>query len=116
MPRMDHASSAIATASFGRASELAIRTGPRRAGGDLATAARAVPSHGAPALVALFRRAGYVTDSAPMPETDLVICQGEPADLSSPGIARSADRAVAPPVPAGPDLYCRRHQFPPRGC
>jgi transposase InsO family protein len=51
--------------------------------------------YGTPALVALFRRAGYLTENAPMPGTGLVIYRGEPAYVSSPGIAWSADHAVA---------------------
>jgi hypothetical protein len=51
--------------------------------------------HGSAALVALFRRAGYLTDYAPIPDTDLVIYRGERANLGSPGIAWSADQAVA---------------------
>jgi hypothetical protein len=51
--------------------------------------------HGTSTLVAMFRYAGYVSDDAPMPCTDLEIYRGEPADLTSPGIAWSADQAVA---------------------
>ncbi len=51
--------------------------------------------HGTAALVAMFKQAGYVSDGPPMPEADLVIYRGEPANLASPGIAWSAGHATA---------------------
>ncbi len=47
------------------------------------------------ALVALFRRAGFVSDGPPQPGGDLLVYRGEPADPASPGIAWSTDEAVA---------------------
>jgi hypothetical protein len=46
-------------------------------------------------LVALFRRAGFVSDGPPQPGGDLLVYRGEPADPASPGIAWSTDEAIA---------------------
>jgi hypothetical protein len=44
-------------------------------------------NYGSAVLVALFRRARFVSDGPPRPDGDLLVYRGEPVDPASPGIA-----------------------------
>lgn len=46
-------------------------------------------------LAAVSRHAGYVTDGTARPDTNQVICRGEPPDPARPGIAWSSDPEAA---------------------
>jgi len=80
-----------------------MATGPSRPPGELRVLlAQIWPELHAPlrmfgsaVLMALFRRAGFVSDGPPQPGGDLLVYRGELADPANPGIAWSTDEAVA---------------------
>ena len=52
-------------------------------------------SHDGAALVALFRRAGYVSDGIPQPNTELTVYRGELVNSHESGISWTTDAQVA---------------------
>lgn len=52
-------------------------------------------THLASELIALFRRAGYVSDGLPEPAQDLLVYRGELAGTGDPGISWTADPQIA---------------------
>jgi hypothetical protein len=72
--------------------------------------------HSTAALVAMFRHAGYVSDSAPMPGTDLVIYRGEPADPPTPGLLTGRSPSTTRAATARPVRHesCKRPRRRPR--
>jgi hypothetical protein len=51
--------------------------------------------HGSASVLALFRRAGYISDGVARPVASLTVYRGEPTDNGQPGIAWTTDREVA---------------------
>jgi hypothetical protein len=51
--------------------------------------------HDVATLLALFRRAGYVSDGLPYPDGDLIVYRGEPTSTEHLGISWTTDRQVA---------------------
>jgi hypothetical protein len=52
-------------------------------------------SHAAIELVALFQRAGYVSDGIPQPDTEIVVYRGELISTHEPGISWTTDFQIA---------------------
>lgn len=52
-------------------------------------------SHSGTGLVALFQRAGYVSDGIPQPDTAIKVYRGELVEAHEPGISWTADFEIA---------------------
>jgi len=52
-------------------------------------------SHRGTELVALFQRAGYVSDSIPQPDTEITVYRGQLVNVHEPGISWTTDFQVA---------------------
>lgn len=52
-------------------------------------------SHAGAELVALFQRAGYVSDGIPQPDTEITVYRGELVQAHEPGISWTTDLQIA---------------------
>ena len=80
-----------------------LESGPRRLAPEVNAVLRSVwpklrapqRNHACAELIALFRRAGYVSDGIPQPEEEITVYRGELVDTHAPGISWTTDFETA---------------------